>query len=160
MQSRKPIENDQVREVFANYPAAMRKRLLDLRDLILATADETDGVGQIVECLKWGQPAYLTERPKSGSTIRIDAIRGEHGLYGLFVHCRTRLVPIFRDHYDGQLSFDGNRAVILSMNEPVPVAPLKHCVAMALTYHLKRQRISEKAAETCRTSGMRGECST
>ena len=101
MQSRKPIENDQVREVFANYHAAMRKRLLDLRDLILATADETDGVGQIVECLKWGQPAYLTERPKSGSTIRIDAIRGEDGLYGLFVHCQTRLVPIFRRSWDG-----------------------------------------------------------
>ena len=138
MQYRKPIENERVSEVFATYPEAVRERLLDLRDLILATAEETDGVGRIIECLKWGQPAYLPERPKSGSTIRIDAIRGEDRLYGLFVHCQTRLVPMFRDHYDGQLSFDGNRAVILSLDEPVPVAPLKHCVAMALTYHLKR----------------------
>jgi len=138
VQFRKPIENEQVREVFATYPAAVRKRLLVLRDLILATAEATDGVGRIIECLKWGQPAYLTERPKSGSTIRIDAIRGEDRLYGLFVHCQTGLVSMFRDHYDGQLSFDGNRAVILSLDETVPVAPLKHCVAMALTYHLKR----------------------
>ncbi len=138
MQTHKSFDNEQVREVFANYPAATRERLLELRDLILATAEETDGVGRIIECLKWGQPAYLTERPKSGSTIRIDAIRGEDRLYALLVHCQTRLVPMFRDHYEGQLSFDGNRAVILSLDEPFPVAPLKHCVAMALTYHLKR----------------------
>ena len=135
MQPRKSIENEAVRQVFARYPVEMRDRLFELRDLIFTAAQETDGVGQIVESLKWGQPAYMTERPKSGSTIRIDAVRGEDRSYGLFVHCQTRLVPMFRDQYEGQLSFAGNRGIILSLDEPLPVGPLTHCIAMALTYH-------------------------
>lgn len=138
MQPRKSIENEAVRQVFARYPRELRERLFDLRDLILTTAQETDGVGQIVECLKWGQPAYITERPKSGSTIRIDAVRGFDRSYGLFVHCQTRLVPMFRDHYDNTLSFAENRAIVLSLDDPLPVEPLKHCIAMALTYHRRR----------------------
>lgn len=134
MSSRRPIENEAVKQTFAAYPADLRERLLDLRELVFSTAEEIDGCGEIVECLKWGQPAYLTQRPKSGSTIRIDALKGESRGYGLFVHCQTRLVPMFRDHYDGVLSFAGNRAIVFSLDEPLPVDPVRHCIAMALTY--------------------------
>lgn len=140
MPPRRSFDDEAVSRVFAAYPSRMQDRLLDLRALIFATAETTDGVGRIVECLKWGQPAYLTDRPKTGSTIRIDAIRGDESSYGLFVHCQSRLVPMYRDHYDGQLSFTGNRGIVLSLDDPFPVEPLKHCIALALTYHLKRIR--------------------
>jgi hypothetical protein len=134
------FDDEAVGRVFAAYPADLRERLLDLRELVFSTAEETDGVGWIVECLKWGQPAYLTEQPRSGSTIRIDGLKGQSRRYGLFVHCQTSLVPMFRNHYDGQLSFAGNRGIVLSLDEPLPIEPLKHCIALALTYHLKRIR--------------------
>ena len=140
MPSRRSFEDEAVSQVFDAYPADLRERLLDLRHLIFATADETGGCGRIVECLKWGQPAYLTERPKSGSSIRIDGIKGEDRRYGLFVHCQTRLAPMFRDHYDGVLSFTKNRGIVFGLDEPLPVEAVKHCIALALTYHLKRDR--------------------
>ena len=58
-----------VAAVFDGYPPALRARLLMLRTLIFDCAAATDGVGNLVETLKWGQPAYLTERPRSGTTI-------------------------------------------------------------------------------------------
>ena len=65
------IENPQVAAVFNNYPEKMRERLLFLRQLILETAAITEGVGQLEETLKWGEPSYLTPTTKSGSTVRI-----------------------------------------------------------------------------------------
>jgi hypothetical protein len=67
-----PFSSDEVEAVFAQYPDQVRERLLALRDLIFDTASHTKGVGEIEETLKWGQPSYLTIKPKSGTTIRID----------------------------------------------------------------------------------------
>jgi hypothetical protein len=70
--------------------------LLELRRLILETAVETDGAGKIVETLKWGQPSYLTEKPKSGTTIRIAKDGSELGDIALYVSCSTSLVSEWR----------------------------------------------------------------
>src|SRR5947207_12044527 len=86
-----------VEAVFRAYPGAVRQRLLALRRLILDTAATTAGVGRIDETLKWGQPSYLTTRPKSGSTIRID--QAPPGSYALYVHCQTNLVATYRELY-------------------------------------------------------------
>jgi hypothetical protein len=137
----RPFKDPAVKAAFARMPDRLRERLLGLRELIFETADETDSSGSVVECLKWGQPAYLTEKPKTGSTIRIGAIKGKDTLYGLFVHCQSRLVPSFRAHYADELRFEGNRAVLLSLDEPIPVEPLKHCIRLALTYHAAKNRV-------------------
>ena len=60
-----------IAEVFATYPAPIRRKLLGIRALIFRTAAAMDGVGPLTEMLKWGEPAYLTAATKSGSTIRI-----------------------------------------------------------------------------------------
>ena len=44
----------------------MRARLKELRGLILETAAKTDGVGALVESLKWGEPAYRPKAPRRG----------------------------------------------------------------------------------------------
>lgn len=133
-----PFSDGQVDAVFAGYAEPVRARLLALRELIFDTAAETDGVGQLVETLKWGQPAYLTERPRTGSTLRIDALKGTDTGYAMFVHCQTTLVSTYREIYPDTFRFDGNRALLFSADTPVPEDPLKHCIALALTYHRRR----------------------
>lgn len=110
-----------------------------LRQLIFETAAEMDRVGPLEETLKWGQPSYLTSKSKSGTTIRIDQIGSEHGQYSLFVHCQTTLISTFRDFYPEELSYDGKRAIVFDVNEDPPENPLRHCIALALTYHLDKK---------------------
>jgi hypothetical protein len=136
----KPFENPQVADVFAAYPPAMRKKLLVLRELIFKTAAITDGVGKLEETLKWGEPAYLTSESKSGSTIRIDWKKKSPFQYAMYFHCQTNLLETFKTLFPGEFSFDGNRAIVFDESDPVPKEALAHCIAIALTYHLKKQR--------------------
>ena len=62
------IENPEVAEVFNMYPKRMRQKLMLLRQLVLDTASETEGIITLEETLKWGEPSYVT---KGGSTIRM-----------------------------------------------------------------------------------------
>lgn len=124
-----------VAAVFDAYPPAMRRRLLKLRELILNVAARTEGVGTLEETLKWGQPSYLTTATKSGSTVRIDAVRGDPSHCAIYFICHTNLVERFRSLYGDRLRFEGNRGILLDVAGPLPVDELKHCLAMALTYH-------------------------
>lgn len=99
----------------------------------------TEGVGALEEALKWGQPSYLTTESKSGSTIRIDQVKADAGQYAVYFHCQTDLVETFRELYP-ELRFDGNRAILLRADETLPDAALRHCVALALTYHLRKRK--------------------
>lgn len=129
-----------VQAAFDAYPKPLRPKLLALRRLILDTAMNTEGVGAIEETLKWGQPSYLTPETKSGSTIRIDAIKANSGQYAVYFHCQTNLVETFRELYPSDFSYGGNRCIILNAADDVPEPPLRHCVALALTYHLKKRK--------------------
>lgn len=132
-----PTIDPGVRPAFDRVPAAARRRLLELRGLILATASDTDGVGRLVETLKWGEPAYLPRRPRIGTTIRINAHRRSWTQVAMCVHCQTTLVADFRARYPDTLRFEGNRAILLDVDTPLPVRELRHCIALALTYHLR-----------------------
>lgn len=125
--------------MFDSYPKRLRTPLLRLRQLIFACASQTEAVGEVVETLKWGQAAYLTEKPKSGSTIRIGTIKGQENRYAMFFHCQTTLVSTFREIYPKTLVFQGNRAVLFSIEDQIPQDAVEHCIALALTYH-SRQR--------------------
>ncbi len=91
--------------IFDAYPPATRKKLLALRQLIFDTAARADGVGDLTETLKWGQPSYLTEATKSGSTVRIDAAKDGSGRYAIYVNCQTSLVETFRRLYPDALRY-------------------------------------------------------
>jgi hypothetical protein len=124
-----------VEAVFDAYPKPVKGKLLALRRLILDTAKATKGVGLVEETLKWGQPSYLTPETRSGSTVRIDQVKPEPGQYAVYFHCQTNLVETFRELYP-ELRYGGNRCILLKADEKVPEAALRHCVALALTYHL------------------------
>jgi len=125
--------------VFSAYPKPLKAKLQALRRLILDTARATKGVGAVQETLKWGQPSYLTAETKSGSTIRIDRVKSATNQYAIYFHCQTDLVETFRQFYPTELRYGGNRCILLDAADDVPEAALRHCVALALTYHVRRK---------------------
>ncbi len=139
MTKRKYFGNSEVAAVFNTYPKEIRTKLLFLRQLIFDVASQTDGVGELEETLKWGQPSYLTTASKSGSLIRIDQIKSQAGKYAMYFHCQTTLVDTFKEMYRGKFEFAGNRSIIFGAVDEVPVEELRHCISMALTYHLNKK---------------------
>jgi hypothetical protein len=129
--------------VFRAYPKPLRAKLLALRRLIFDTARTTNGVGTLQETLKWGQPSYLTAESKSGSTIRIDQVKSADNQYAIYFHCQTDLVETFRQLYPTELSYGGNRSILLNADDEMPEPALRHCVALALTYHLNKRKAAK-----------------
>jgi hypothetical protein len=134
------LANSAVDVVFSSYPQPIRAKLLALRRLILDTAASTKGVGQIEETLKWGQPSYLTPETGSGSTIRIDRVKSSADQYAVYFHCQTDLVATFRELYPKEFIYGGNRSIILDTAKKIAEPALRHCVALALTYHLNKRK--------------------
>lgn len=132
-----PFAEDRVRQVFDTYSAETRDELLRLRALIFAAADGIEQVGRLTETLKWGQPSYLPEKARVGTTVRIDARKNPDRGYAMYVHCQTTLADDFRELYPGLFTFEGNRAILFETGADVPHDALKHCIGLALTYHLK-----------------------
>lgn len=134
----KPLD-PAVAAVFSSYPEPIRTRLLAVRRLIFDTARGTEGVGALQETLKWGQASYLTSESKSGTTIRFDQVKATANQYAVYFHCQTNLVETFRELYP-ELRYSGNRAILLNAAEKLPEVALRHCVALALTYHSNRRK--------------------
>ena len=126
------IENPDVARVFEGYPEPMRKNMMRLRQLVLDTASETEGVNALEETLKWGEPSYLT---KGGSTIRMDWKKRVPDQYAMYFNCNSSLVDTFKEVYGDVFTFEGNRAIVFGDTEVLPVNELKHCISLALTYH-------------------------
>jgi len=132
----KKFADRNVASVFAGYPAAVRIKLLALRRLVFEVAASTDGVGRLTETLKWGQPSYLTQETGSGSTVRIDRLKTGDG-YAMYFHCRSGLVDRFRDIYPETFRYEGKRAILFDRRDRLPLRALRHCIALALTHHLR-----------------------
>lgn len=138
----KPIVNTAVAQVFAAYPPSIRRKLLAVRELIFETAASTQGVGELEETLKWGEPAYLTAQSKSGSTIRINWKKSEPSKYAVYFNCQTSLVETFKTLFLREFEFEGNRALVFNVSSAVPTDALAFCVRAALTYHLSKEQLT------------------
>jgi len=134
-----------VEAVFSAYPRVLRPKLIALRRLIFETAAATEGVGKLEETLKWGQPSYLTTQTGSGSTIRIDQLKSTGNRYAVFFHCQTNLVETFRELYPKEMTYDGNRSITFRSDADIPEQALRHCIALALTYHLNKRKSARPA---------------
>ena len=126
-----------VRSVFEAQPPAMRGALLTLRGHILTAAADSGRVGSLIETLKWGEPAYLPAKPRIGTTVRINAVKGSAERYAIYVNCKTTLLESFRHLHPDAFKFEGNRAILFRVGEAYPADALRHCLTLALTYHLK-----------------------
>ena len=134
-----PPMNSEVAAVFHSFPQEIRLKLLDLRHLILATAASAEGVGEIEETLKWGQPSYLTPKTKSGSTIRIFWKETEPDQYAMYFKCTANLVPAFKERYPAEFAYGGSRSIVFNIEDEIPVRELTRCIALALTYHRNKK---------------------
>lgn len=124
-----------VEAVFAAFPADKRALLLELRQLVFSVAEETEGVGSIEETLKWGEPAYLTVKPKSGTTVRLGVSKSGHA--AIFTHCQTSVMGEFQALFPDDFTFDGNRAVYVDELSALTASKLRLLIKRALTYHQK-----------------------
>ena len=131
--------NSEVADVFNSYPKNIKSKLMFLRKLIFDTAASIEGIGEIEETLKWGEPSYLTPESKSGSTIRIAWKESQKENYSIFFKCTANLVPAFKEKFPKQFKFGGNRSIDFSLNDDIPVKELKRCIALALTYHRNKK---------------------
>ncbi|MBO6586234.1 MAG: DUF1801 domain-containing protein [Gracilimonas sp.] len=127
-----------VKEKFEAYPEHIRVKMERLRGLIYEVAGSTEGVGELEETLKWSEPAYLTKRPKSGTTVRIDWKEKSPDQIGMYVSCNTSLIETYRSMFGDELEFEGNRAILLPADTELPEKELRICIQMALRYHLDK----------------------
>lgn len=118
----------------ARHPSPLQPRFAEIRALIFEVAAQTDGVGPLTECLKWGEPAYLTDASRSGSTIRLGVVKSRPNRCAVFFNCQTTLIETFRTQFAEVFDFDKNRALILRDGD-LPRAALALCLQAALTYH-------------------------
>ena len=122
-----------VAHAFDNVPPAHRQTLLDTRDLIFDVTQSDQRIGALEETLRWGEPAYLTQTKKNGSTIRL-GVEKISGKAAVFFNCQTTLVEEFRAQFGSDLQYSKNRAVLIGDNHDA----LKICIGAALTYHLRK----------------------
>jgi hypothetical protein len=115
----------------------LAEKLVALRKLVLEVAGDNPAIGALEETLKWGEPAFLTTATGAGTTVRINRHKKNDDKYALYVHCQTDLIERYRQLYRDRLDFDGNRAVLFNVTDELPVEAVRHCIAMALTYHLR-----------------------
>jgi hypothetical protein len=128
-----------VAAAFSAFPADVRAQLLEVRGLIFETAAALEGVGALTETLKWGEPAYLTRATGSGTTVRLGRSRSSERECAVLFNCRTTLVDDFRNEFPDVFACEKNRAIVLDARKPLPEAPLRSCLGMALTYHRHRR---------------------
>ena len=140
----KPFKDKAVAHTFESYPPNMRNKLMAVRSLIFETAATTDGVGEIEEMLKWGEPAYLTSESKSGSTVRIAWNEKRPSQYAMYFICTTTLVEKFKTLFPDDFTFEDNRAIVIDEHDELPMGSLSVCIAAALTYHRDKKAARSK----------------
>ena len=133
METSTPMASPEVAAVYADLPEPVKGRLLELRELVISTAEETDGVVGLAEALRWGEPSFIT---KSGSTIRMNQAGSDR--YALYFNCQSKLVDTFRALFPQTFRFEGNRAIVFNIDEPLPTDELRICISLALTYHKRK----------------------
>ncbi len=131
--------NPLVDEVMAAYPSVVRGKMEFLRALVVEVAKETEGIMELEETLKWGEPSFVT---KTGSTLRMDWKEKSPDQYAMYFQCTSRLVHTFRTLFDKKFHFEGNRAIVFHLNQEIPVMELKACIKATLLYHKVKHHIT------------------
>ena len=110
-----------------------------LRELVIETAEETEGVTKLEETLKWGEPSFVT---KKGSTLRMDWKEKSPDQYAMYFQCTSRLVDTFRLVFDHKFQYEGKRAIVFQLNQKIPETELKECIKATLIYHNVKELIT------------------
>lgn len=128
--------NPKVKGKFEDYPDFVRDKMQFLRELVIETAEETEGIKFIEETLKWNEPSFLT---KNGSTLRMDWKAKTPNQYQMYFKCTSRLVETFKKVFGDLFEYEKNRAIIFQIEQEIPLVELKKCIKATLTYHKVKQ---------------------
>ena len=131
------LERD-MESVVETYPVSARQSFETLRALIHEVARER-AVAPLTETLKWGEPAFLTKKGV-GTTIRVAWSPKLPQVLQFLVNCKTPLIETWRTQF-AQLTFCGNRAILLPLEQDLPLDALRVCSTQALTYHISANRV-------------------
>lgn len=111
--------------LYDQYSVEQKQKLFELYELISSASEK-----ELVQSLKWNQLSFAS---KQGTPVRIDRFSEDE--VALFVPCQTTLVEEWRELFRDKLKFSGNRAIVFSVDEELPVDALKSCLQMAFNYH-------------------------
>ncbi len=128
----KIITNPEFEAKLETYPDFVRDKLKRLRTLVIETAKETPEITDLEETLKWGEPSFST---KTGSTLRMDWKKKTPKQYQMYFNCTSRLVETFKLAFGELFEYENNRAIILQLDQEIPVIELKKCIKATLMYH-------------------------
>ena len=76
---------------------------------------------------------HTTDSRAEISTQGIEVLIGQSGL-----------VEAFRTIYPDTFAYEGKRAIVFDVKDRLPVRALGHCIALALTHHLRKKTGSRK----------------
>ncbi|MEH6454279.1 MAG: DUF1801 domain-containing protein, partial [Psychromonas sp.] len=119
-----------VKQKFEAYPDNIAILLGNIRDLIFSVAEQ-DGISELTETLKWGQPSYISN---IGSTIRFDWDSKYPEQYCVYFNCNSSLVETFKEVFADIFTYQDNRAIVFKTDQKVPVIQLAQCISMSLRY--------------------------
>lgn len=134
-----PELHETIKHAFDAFPTAPKRKLLQVRSLIYTTAAQNSEIGLITESLKWGQPSYLPSKPRLGTPVRLGWSDKDPEAINLFVHCQTTLVDTYRTLVGDELTFEGNRGIVVPIKPPLPKDALRLCIEAAFTYHKNKR---------------------
>ena len=95
-------------------------------------------IGPVEEGLRWGQPAFLTPQTGAACSLRIGPCKPDG--FGLFVHCKSGLIPAFAAGPGAGMRFGGTRAVLFDAVADINGAALSLLIGQALCYHTKARQ--------------------
>lgn len=122
----------EIEKIFDGMPDSVSRSLRAARLAIFQAADKAAGVGPVTEALRWGEPAYLTLSPKTGTTLRLSQI---DGWPAVMVPCSTTIIRDARDRFGDLPDLSGKRGVILGGDAQL----VDYVINAGLTYHLRKK---------------------
>lgn len=127
------ITSPKIQTAFDAFPPETQSGAMALRALIFQTAKGISGMPAPTECLRWGQPAYITP---IGSTLRIGIPKS--GGFALYAHCQSTIISQFAQTFGMDFQVEGNRAVLFQNKHDIQPEKLRLMIEHALTYKRKK----------------------
>ncbi|MBM9590534.1 DUF1801 domain-containing protein [Leptospira sp. 201903075] len=130
-----PIPLESLTSYYFDLTPVMLDKVMEIRNWIYEIAESNDLIGEIEECMKWGQPSFLTPKTKSGSTIRIGKV--DDSEFALYFNCKTTIAKEIAMEFP-EWNCDGKRALYLKANQKLSKTKLITCLNKALLYHKRK----------------------
>ncbi|WP_208721788.1 hypothetical protein [Leptospira mtsangambouensis] len=132
-----PLPSEEITSYYFNLTPAMLEKFMEIRNWIYELSHADEKIGEIAECLKWGEPSFLTPKTKSGSTIRMAKVNELE--FALYFNCKTTIAKEIAIEFP-EWNCDGKRALYFSVSQKISKSKLIICLKKALLYHKRKEQ--------------------